>query len=586
MLLWKIKCYQLRLVINKLIKKRIVFFLYRAYKLGNQYTINKDYLQRQLDKQYLIDRQLVMSSFQERFKGKTSTISKEGVIPSLDKPPIQKGYIQKDLSIQQSDRSSGINDYPQKANNQHNSSRGIQSTSSNPSTNTPISNSNQASGSKNSQQYAKAYGSEGVVLNKQQQSNSNFSTRSEQSNKSKISISQKLQYQQQQHDPYKQTNPFNLDIIQLMAGGGNLQLNQNQNSRDKVGSNNNQQYFSDNNIGQLNNSKQRLNTNNNLQNYHAQSNLNIQNNGLNDIINISNDDISTNSKVRSQAKASKSSAYTLEKNTKIQQNQANQSNQNSYHNPYTNYNPYTLDAIENINQNTEKNSKNSSSPDIQRQNRILKQQQNNLYNQEQEANVYIQSYVPSFAQHQSTDNSKQQSQQNIISNNLNNSKKNQSIEYPVVLQQRGGLGANIGSDDWKQKKDLQDKKLEYSNQVKYFNQQQLTNLPPSNQRKPMLKEEEKKISSRDKALEFSKNIPKPKAKADKQFTEESNNTKQSNNFYNNPNRYSIDSSLSNQTNTIQSQNSNRYSKQYESDLDSLERQHLEYLNKIEQLNMN
>ncbi|EAS02029.2 hypothetical protein TTHERM_00502200 (macronuclear) [Tetrahymena thermophila SB210] len=528
-----------------------------------------------------------MSSFQERFKGKTSTISKEGVIPSLDKPPVSKGYIQKDLSIQQQDRYQGINDYPQKANNQNNSSRGIQSTSSNPSTNTPISNSNQASGSKNNQQYVKAYGSEGVVLNKQQQSNSNFSTRSEQSNKSKISISQKLQYQQQQNDPYKQTNPFNLDIIQLMAGGGNLQQNQNQNSRDNIGSNNHQQYFSDNNIGQLNKSNQRQNSNN-LQNYHASSHLNIQNNGLNDIINISNDDTSTNSKLKGQARGSKSSAYTLEKNTKIQPNQANLPNQNSYHNPYTNYNPYTLDAIENINQNPGKNQKNSSSPDIQRQNRILKQQQNNLYNQEQEANVYIQSYVPSFAQHQSTDNSRQQQQQqNIINNNLNNSKKSQSIEYPVVLQQRGGLGANIGTDDWKQKKDLQDKKLEYSNQVKYFNQQQLTNLPPSNQRKPKQKEEEKKISSRDKALEFSKNIPKPKAKTDKQFTEESSNTKQSNNFYNNPNRYSNDSSPSNQTNTIQSQNSNGYStKQYESDLESLERQHLEYLNKIEQLNMN
>jgi hypothetical protein len=72
----------------------------------------------------------------------------------------------------------------------------------------------------------------------------------------------------------------------------------------------------------------------------------------------------------------------------------------------------------------------------------------------------------------------------------------------------GGLGAgNIGTEDWKQRKDALDKRNSYSKQVKKAN----ANLPPSNYRRS--KEPEKEPSKREKALQFAKMIPKPTHKS-------------------------------------------------------------------------
>jgi len=47
-----------------------------------------------------------------------------------------------------------------------------------------------------------------------------------------------------------------------------------------------------------------------------------------------------------------------------------------------------------------------------------------------------------------------------------------NVVYDFVgIEQRGGLGANTGTSEWNTKKEKSDKMLEYSAQVKYFNQQ-------------------------------------------------------------------------------------------------------------------
>lgn len=75
----------------------------------------------------------------------------------------------------------------------------------------------------------------------------------------------------------------------------------------------------------------------------------------------------------------------------------------------------------------------------------------------------------------------------------------------------GGLGpSNIGTEEWKQRKEMIEKRLSYAKQVKMAN----ANLPPSNMRKPQ-REPEKEISKAEKAKQFARMIPKPLAKEKK-----------------------------------------------------------------------
>eukprot|EP00347_Sterkiella_histriomuscorum_P023753 403333506 len=68
----------------------------------------------------------------------------------------------------------------------------------------------------------------------------------------------------------------------------------------------------------------------------------------------------------------------------------------------------------------------------------------------------------------------------------------------------GGLGANIGGEDWEKAKRKQEQAAEYARQLKLQNMAK----PPAMKRNMNDKPKEK--TSRDKAIEFSKNLSKPK----------------------------------------------------------------------------
>lgn len=105
-------------------------------------------------------------------------------------------------------------------------------------------------------------------------------------------------------------------------------------------------------------------------------------------------------------------------------------------------------------------------------------------------------------------------------NEIKTSKGNKFIEeykpytlkdYQIIKSDKyyelGGLGpSSIGSEEWKQRKEMQEKRSLYAKQVKLAN----ANLPPSSQRKP--KDNEKDVSKRDKANQFARMIPRPSPK--------------------------------------------------------------------------
>jgi len=75
----------------------------------------------------------------------------------------------------------------------------------------------------------------------------------------------------------------------------------------------------------------------------------------------------------------------------------------------------------------------------------------------------------------------------------------------------GGLGANTNTDEWYTQKEKRDKMIEFSQNVKMFNMQR---LPATETGFKPRKEKEKERSRRDVALEFAKNVPKPKHRRD------------------------------------------------------------------------
>lgn len=77
----------------------------------------------------------------------------------------------------------------------------------------------------------------------------------------------------------------------------------------------------------------------------------------------------------------------------------------------------------------------------------------------------------------------------------------------------GGLGANIGSEDWERAQLKKEQQKQYAEAVRH------TVKPvPKPQRAPLPKEP----TAREKALEFARQVPKPKARpqAAEQLTEE------------------------------------------------------------------
>ena len=85
-------------------------------------------------------------------------------------------------------------------------------------------------------------------------------------------------------------------------------------------------------------------------------------------------------------------------------------------------------------------------------------------------------------------------------------------DYQIIKTNKyyelGGLGpSSIGTDEWKERKENQDKRIIYAQQVKLANS--------SMQAQGKLKDPEKKISKREKAFQFAKMIPKPLKKQQK-----------------------------------------------------------------------
>jgi Jhy protein len=73
----------------------------------------------------------------------------------------------------------------------------------------------------------------------------------------------------------------------------------------------------------------------------------------------------------------------------------------------------------------------------------------------------------------------------------------------------GGLGANIGSDDWEKAKRKKEAIQEYAKQLRMVN----TAKPPTQKRR---EEETREKTAREKALEFAKNVPKPRRRVERE----------------------------------------------------------------------
>lgn len=124
-----------------------------------------------------------------------------------------------------------------------------------------------------------------------------------------------------------------------------------------------------------------------------------------------------------------------------------------------------------------------------------------------------------------------------------------TINYKV-----GGLGANL-NDDWLTKKRKAEKIKEFSDVIKEMNIEKISNQQPKE------KELSKQISTRERALEFSKNIPKPKIK-EKSSTDNNRNQNETGS------NKEIDTEI----------------KMIEDHLGQLEMQHQYYQNKITSIN--
>ncbi|KAL4493472.1 hypothetical protein ABPG72_007480 [Tetrahymena utriculariae] len=97
------------------------------------------------------------------------------------------------------------------------------------------------------------------------------------------------------------------------------------------------------------------------------------------------------------------------------------------------------------------------------------------------------------------------------SNSLSNYKPYTLNEYKSIQKNAnyklGGLGPNVGNEDWQQKKEQLEKRQEFAKQIQQINSQVLKSQ--QDQGKVAAIKFNKDTSSREKALEFAKNIPKP-----------------------------------------------------------------------------
>lgn len=89
----------------------------------------------------------------------------------------------------------------------------------------------------------------------------------------------------------------------------------------------------------------------------------------------------------------------------------------------------------------------------------------------------------------------------------------------------GGLGANIGTDDWVMRNSKLQAMKNFASKVNVENRARSQNPPPRR------KEEKKEVSNRKKALEFAKNIPKPKVPEKRKSKVKQSNIEQNDDNY-------------------------------------------------------
>ncbi|CDW76155.1 UNKNOWN [Stylonychia lemnae] len=154
-----------------------------------------------------------------------------------------------------------------------------------------------------------------------------------------------------------------------------------------------------------------------------------------------------------------------------------------------------------------------------------------------------------------------------------------NLQTQATQQRLGGLGANIGNDDWQKAKLKKDTIQDFSQNVKLQNQIIIrqTSKPPQ---PPKPKEK----TAREKAIEFAKsNVPKPKQK--------SNSIKEDKNQINNTkdrieNEFGIDENLDDFGTLVDIKANKAQKYQAKNDIALLDMKHQAYLDEVEKIKRN
>lgn len=97
-------------------------------------------------------------------------------------------------------------------------------------------------------------------------------------------------------------------------------------------------------------------------------------------------------------------------------------------------------------------------------------------------------------------------------------------EKPKVYYELGGLGANIGTQEWAKKKEMQDKRAKYAHTIQKVNTKII---------KPMhVLEPIKPYTLKDKALDFAKSVPRPQKKKIEEPVQEKDEKKYTTSYIN------------------------------------------------------
>lgn len=93
-------------------------------------------------------------------------------------------------------------------------------------------------------------------------------------------------------------------------------------------------------------------------------------------------------------------------------------------------------------------------------------------------------------------------------------KEFKELNQTTANQKRGGLGPNIGSEEWQKRKEKLEKMQKFAANVNTYNVTKISvsNPEPKQKKSKVDEEREKARLARERALEFAKNVPKPKPK--------------------------------------------------------------------------